>query len=82
MHVLQVRNVPDMIYERLKNASKVHHRSISGEVIHLLEVALGGNGVAGHTDLLGEISSVREDIAQRYGVAPSSANLIREDRDR
>lgn len=82
MHALQVRNVPDKVYERLRDASKVHHRSISGEVLHLLEAALGDYKVAGQGDLLSEITSVREDIARRYGVAPSSVDLIREDRDR
>lgn len=40
MHAIQIRVIPDGLYARLKQASKMHHRSISGEMLSILEQAL------------------------------------------
>jgi plasmid stability protein len=37
MPTLSVKNLPDDLYESLKKAAKMHHRSINNEVIACLE---------------------------------------------
>ncbi|RYU56788.1 Arc family DNA-binding protein [Methylolobus aquaticus] len=37
---LTLKNIPDEIYERLKEAAQAHHRSLNSEVIACLEQAL------------------------------------------
>jgi len=36
MATLNVKNLPDSVYRRLKARAKAHHRSIAQEVTHLL----------------------------------------------
>ena len=40
MAILQVRDIDDRIYEQLKRISGEHRRSISQEVIHIIETYL------------------------------------------
>ena len=35
---LTLKNIPDDLYERLKTAAKLHHRSINSELIRCLEI--------------------------------------------
>jgi len=83
MPAIQIRNVPPEVYDKLKNSSRQHHRSIAGEVLAILEAALG---IAGeyHTaaSIEHSVESVRETIEHRYGKTQSSINDIREDRER
>ena len=37
---LTLKNVPDAVYEQLKLAAEVHHRSLNSEVIACLETVL------------------------------------------
>ncbi len=37
---LSLKNIPDEIYNRLKESAEAHHRSLNGEVIACLEHAL------------------------------------------
>jgi len=37
MATLTLKNIPDDLYEQLKTAAKLHHRSISSEVIYCVE---------------------------------------------
>lgn len=32
-----VKNIPDDLYEQLKQAAEAHHRSVNSELIHCLE---------------------------------------------
>lgn len=80
MHALQIRNVPDELYLKLKESSNHNHRSIAGEALSILETCL--NIQAGHKNVFEQIDSVREEILQTYGTSESSINLIREDRVR
>lgn len=41
MATLHVRNVPEELYERLRQRAEAENRSLSAEVIHLLEGKLG-----------------------------------------
>lgn len=40
MAVLNIKNVPDVLYKKLQARAKRQHRSIAQEVIHLLSGAL------------------------------------------
>jgi antitoxin FitA len=40
MASLTIKNIPDDLYEHLKQAANAHHRSINSELIHCLEMAL------------------------------------------
>ena len=81
MHALQVRNVPDALYDKLKAESEIHHRSLSGEIMFILEKHLNSY-VNSSDDLFAGIVSVREKMKQKYGPTESSVAMIREDRDR
>jgi plasmid stability protein len=81
MHALQIRNLPDELYEKLKKQAKSHHRSLAGEALYVLEQHLHGSSFS-RDDLFDEIAGVREEIEQKYGATHSSVSLIREDRQR
>jgi len=40
MATLTLKNIPDELYERLRERAAAHRRSINGEMIHCLEQAL------------------------------------------
>jgi plasmid stability protein len=80
MATLHVRNVPDELYERLKALADEDHRSLSSEVIWLLEEALvtGPRRVRMRAAL-----DALHQIALENGPQPAgtAARLIREVRD-
>ncbi len=43
MPSITVKNIPEHAYERLKQAAEMHHRSINGEIINLIEKATLSN---------------------------------------
>jgi plasmid stability protein len=45
MPTITVKNIPDDIYERLKEVAGANHRSINREMIVCLERALGGRKI-------------------------------------
>lgn len=81
MHALQMRNVPDKLFERLKNESQKHHRSISHEALAILENHLFDT-MSGKEDIFSTINTLREEAAQQYGIDKPCAGTIREDRQR
>ena len=40
MPAITVKNIPEALYDRLKEAASAHHRSINSELIYCLEQAL------------------------------------------
>jgi plasmid stability protein len=79
MSTLHVRNVPDDLYERLRQRAAAQRRSLSAEVVILLSQAIEQkeNG----TDVLQEIRGRRLYSPSAAG-APESTHLLREDRER
>ena len=80
MATLHVRNVPEDLYLRLRRRSESAQRSISAEVVTLLDQAL-----AVETRSQGEIlDGIRRRRVFRpaQGGAPESTVLLRQDRDR
>lgn len=41
MPALTIKNIPDDLYRRLKEAAKVHHRSLNSEILYCVERTLG-----------------------------------------
>ena len=80
MSILHVRNVPQDLYARLKQRAETQHRSLSAEVVTLLEWAVE------EVDRASELSL--ESIRRRRFFepasvgAPDSTTLLREDRER
>ncbi len=48
MATLHVRNVPDDLYDRLKSLAEEDHRSLSSEVIDLLQEAVAAGSRREH----------------------------------
>lgn len=80
MATLHVRNVPDALYERLREQAESQNRSLSAEVIMLLDRAL--------LDMENDQGEILARIRRRRSFSPSavgapdSTTLLREDRDR
>jgi plasmid stability protein len=80
MNTLHVRSVPDNLYTRLQQIAQRRNRSLSAQVINMLTQAV-------------EEDEIRENQAQALAAiqrrrfkapidAPSSLELLREDRER
>jgi plasmid stability protein len=80
MPTLHVRNVPEDLYARLKESADARHRSLSAEVIALLEWALEGS----ERNTASTLSSIqrRRSYSPAATGAPESVQLLREDRGR
>ena len=80
MATLRVRGIPDELYQQLQNLARDGNRSLSAQVVLLLD-----EGVRLRR-LRREQKAVLEDIRRRRFVtppgAPPSAELLREDRER
>ncbi len=84
MPILHVRGVPEDLYDRIKLRAAVEHRSLSAEVISLLERGLNApERPFSMKEWLEDTRRFREELAEKHGVreGAGSADLIREDRD-
>ena len=81
MPLLQVRDVPEDLYERLSQIAEQDNRSITQETIVLLRKALNykESRISRRKRILSEI---RNDIIIDSNRFPDPALLIREDRER
>ena len=79
MATLHVRNVPDELYRKLQIHAEVEHRSLSAEVIDLLESRVAARDRGAKTmEILERLRVTRESLpAVPVGYA---ADLVREDR--
>jgi plasmid stability protein len=80
MPVLHVRNVPDSLYEQIKQQAQHSNRSISAQVITLLQRVLTDGGPS-QSEVLSSIRRRRFFNPQEMNV-PDSTTLLREDRAR
>ena len=79
MATLHVRNVPDDLYERLRLRAAARHRSLSAEIIDLLDGVLGPRDrEARTTEILERLRLRRESLPPVP--AGYAADLIREGR--
>ncbi len=81
MPILQVRDVPDDLYERLARVAREENRSISQETIVLLRKALNlqQERLIRRERVLEEIENLTLEGSESL---PDPAELIREDRER
>jgi len=88
MATLHVKNVPDDLYARLQQLAVAQNRSISAQVITLLENALTTQVKQPRSENPKSIIEILAEIRRRRRVNPAdfglpdSTTLIREDRDR
>ena len=80
MPTLHVRNVPEPLYARLRQRAQKRNRSLSAEVVTLLDFAIEESGDT-QTQLLDSIRRRRFYNPAAAG-APDSATQLREDRER
>lgn len=81
MPTLYVRDVPSELYERLRREAAAARRSLGAETIELLRRSLSpGSGISLETLLQGA-DRIRAKHSLPAG-SPTTAELIREDRDR
>ncbi|MFH1760004.1 MAG: Arc family DNA-binding protein, partial [bacterium] len=71
MPTIQIKNVPPKIYNKLKSTAKNNHRSISGEVLQILEELLIKNQ-NNYSDLFDEIETTKDKIESQFGISSSS----------
>jgi hypothetical protein len=79
MPILHVRNVPDELYENIRRQAQEQNRSISAQVVYLLERAIIESPQAQR--------QVLQSIRRRAGLPaqpgmPDSLSLLRQDRSR
>lgn len=83
MPTLYVENVPDDVYESLRTRAKSNRRSISAEVLALLEQFVPtAKTQKAREDLLERMLRMREEQPTGKGPFPSAEEMIREDRER
>ena len=80
MSILHVRNIPEALYQRLKERAETQRRSLSAEVIALLEWAIEEAGRDPTTTL--QAIRERRELYPISPEAPDSTTLLREDRGR
>ena len=80
MPILHVRNVPEELHTRLRERAEAQRRSLSAEVIHLLEWAVETT----ETTAASRLAAIRERrVFEPDAVgAPDSTAMLREDRGR
>jgi plasmid stability protein len=84
MPILHVRGLPQELYDSIKTRADLEHRSLSAEVIALLERGLKAQESRFSMDeWLENARRFREELARDLGgkMGVDSATLIREDRD-
>lgn len=80
MPTLHVRNIPDTLYDRLRRRAQTQNRSLSAEVVILLDYALEETEHS-QAVLLDNIRR-RRFFNPAQANAPDSTTLLRQDRNR
>ena len=75
-----IRNMPQSVYERLKQHAERDRRSIPAENVHLLEQLFDRE--AAHEQHRKAMQSIIERAQQKQPLPTDSLTLLREDRDR
>ena len=82
MATLHVRNVPDELYNRIQELAEQHRRSLSAQILMMLDRALEEESVRqNQAELLASIRARRIANPLPDG-APDTLTMLREDRDR
>jgi plasmid stability protein len=81
MAVLHVRGVPDELYERVKRRARQEGRSLSAEVVYLLQESVR-RPVRSQSEVLASLEARRSQFRPAEAGAASTTELIRLDRSR
>lgn len=81
MPSLQIRKLPDDLYQTLAFRAEQAHRSLAQQALIDLRSAAGGAGTGRRARILETISQDIADLGTRPTLAPPE-KLIREDRER
>jgi plasmid stability protein len=65
MATLTIKNIPDAVYEQLKQRAARHRRSVNSEIIVCLETVLGSRSVDPDT-FLTSLRALRETISSVF----------------
>ena len=79
MPILQVRNLPNVLYRQLRERAKLDHRSMAQETIALLEKGLQEPVESNKERRRKLLESLPKETYSPY---PDPVQLIREDRNR
>jgi plasmid stability protein len=83
MATLYVENVPDELYEALRARAKARRRSISAEVLALLEENIPTpQQLKARQELLNRLVQMPNKPDESGRVFPTTEEMIREDRER
>ncbi|PIG92862.1 Arc family DNA-binding protein [Gloeocapsopsis sp. IPPAS B-1203] len=77
---LSLRDVPEELYQRIKEIADQERRSVNQQIIVLLEQSLQQK--RSRSEVLASIAQRNATIAKRVGITPDSAQMIAEDRQR
>ncbi|MBE9191932.1 Arc family DNA-binding protein [Gloeocapsopsis crepidinum LEGE 06123] len=77
---LSLRDVPEDLYQRIKEIADRQRRSVNQQIIVLLEQSLQQK--RSRVEVLASIDQRNATIAKRVGITPDSAEMIAEDRQR
>jgi len=72
---LSIKNAPDELVRRLKDRAERHHRSLQGELMAILEEAVGTSRPLTPVGVLAEVRRLRLSTPR------DAAAMVREDRD-
>lgn len=78
---ISLRDVPDEVYQQLKQMAERERRSVNQQILVLLERSLSLHQRPS-AEVWQQIDQRREAIRARVGVTPDSAELVTEDRSR
>ena len=83
MATLYVENVPDNLYEALRNRARQHRKSIAAEVLSLLEENIPTvDELKSRRRFFQKLQQLRSRSPRTGGPFPSTEELLREDRSR
>ena len=80
MSTLHVRNVPETLYESIRRLARASSRSLSAEVVELLDQAV--TDVQQRLRMKELLADMKRSRIRPPAGAPTAERLIREDRDR
>ena len=82
MSSLTVRDIPEEVMQRLREAATEDRRSINSQTVFWLEQAARQRmSLDERTRLVSRVRSLRRAITRRRGTGPDSAKIIRRMRD-
>ena len=80
MATLHVRNIPDGLHERLRDLAERENRSLSAEVVSLLDAAVRQHEARARSGAI--LRRARRRRIKLPPGSPTAEELIREDRER